>query len=126
MTSTSRVFACLAPVCGICLLGSVLTASQAPAQEAPQLSDQHFKNVQALSGNWDSALDFSLYLKTATPAEDATRLAEIIRQRADVQAVTLIPADDALEDLRHAGEPDAEEEERNSPAEAPESAPAEE
>src|SRR5690606_40811005 len=58
------------------------------------------KNVQSLSGNWDNALDFSLYLEEDTPAEEAVRLAEIIRQRADIQAVTLIPADDALQEFK--------------------------
>jgi cell division transport system permease protein len=58
------------------------------------------KNAQSLSGNWDNALDFSLYLRGGTSAEDAARLAELIRQRADVQAVTLIPADAALEEFK--------------------------
>src|SRR5690606_83124 len=58
------------------------------------------RNVQSLSGNWDNALDFSLYLEAETPAEDAVRLAEIIGQRADVQSVTLIPADDALKEFK--------------------------
>lgn len=50
MKSTSRMFAGLATVCGVCLLGSVLTASQAAPQETPLLSDQFFKNVQVLKG----------------------------------------------------------------------------
>ena len=50
MKSTSRLFAYLAPVCSVCLLGSVLTASQAPPQETPRLAEQYFKNVQALKG----------------------------------------------------------------------------
>lgn len=58
------------------------------------------KNAQSLSGNWDNALDFSLYLEPGTPAEDATRLAELIRQRADVQGVTLISSDQALEEFK--------------------------
>jgi cell division transport system permease protein len=58
------------------------------------------KNAQSLSGNWDSALDFSLYLKPGTSAEDAARLAELIRQRADVQAVTLISSEEALEEFK--------------------------
>jgi cell division transport system permease protein len=58
------------------------------------------KNVQSLSGNWENALDFSLYLEDGTSAEDATRLAELIRQRADVQEVTLIRSDEALEEFK--------------------------
>jgi cell division transport system permease protein len=58
------------------------------------------KNAQSLSGNWDSALDFSLYLKPGTSTEDAARLAELIRQRADVQAVTRISSEEALEEFK--------------------------
>ena len=50
MKSTSRMFTGLATVCGVCLLGSVSTASQAAPQETPLLSDQFFKNVQVLKG----------------------------------------------------------------------------
>jgi hypothetical protein len=38
MTSASRMFLGLATVCGVCLLGSVLTARQAPPQETPLLA----------------------------------------------------------------------------------------
>lgn len=58
------------------------------------------KNAASVSGNWENALDFSMYLKMDVPLEDAQRLADIIRQRADVEAVTLIPADLALEEFR--------------------------
>jgi cell division transport system permease protein len=58
------------------------------------------KNVQSISGSWESALDFSVYLKTGTSVEDAGRVGELIGQRADVQAVTLIAADQALEEFK--------------------------
>ncbi|MEX2126543.1 MAG: permease-like cell division protein FtsX [Woeseia sp.] len=58
------------------------------------------KNVQSISGSWENALDFSLYLKSGTSIEDASRLAELIGKRADVQAVTLIPSDEALEEFK--------------------------
>lgn len=58
------------------------------------------KNAASVSGNWENALDFSVYLKTDVPLEDAERLTDIIRQRADVESVTLIPADLALEEFR--------------------------
>lgn len=58
------------------------------------------KNAQSLSSNWDNALDFSLYLRAGTSGEDAARLAELIGQRADVQAVTLISSDEALEEFK--------------------------
>ncbi len=50
MKSTSRMFTYLAPVCGVCLLGTVLTAGQAPPQETPLLAEEFFENVQVLRG----------------------------------------------------------------------------
>ena len=50
MTSTTRIFTGLATVCGVCLLGSVLTAGQAAPQEPPRMAEQVFKNVQVLKG----------------------------------------------------------------------------
>ena len=58
------------------------------------------KNVQSISGSWENALDFSVYLKSGTSIEDAHRLADLIRQRADVGAVTLITSDQALEEFK--------------------------
>ena len=46
----SRIFMYLAPVCGVCLLGTVLTARQAPPQETPLLAEDFFENVQVLRG----------------------------------------------------------------------------
>ena len=58
------------------------------------------KNAQSISTSWENALDFSVYLKMDTTLEDAQRLADLISQRADVETVALIPADEALEDFR--------------------------
>ena len=58
------------------------------------------KNAQSISASWDSALDFSVYLKTGTSIDDARRLADLIQQRADVDQVTLIPSADALAEFR--------------------------
>ena len=58
------------------------------------------KNAQSISSSWDNALDFSVYLHKETALEDARRLADIIGQRADVEQVTLIAADEALADFR--------------------------
>ena len=44
------MFTGLATVCGVCLLGSVLRAGQAAAQETPLVAEQYFKNVQVLKG----------------------------------------------------------------------------
>ena len=48
--STSRVFLGLATLCGVGLLGSVLTAGQAAPPETSLLAEQYFKNVQTLKG----------------------------------------------------------------------------
>ena len=58
------------------------------------------KNAQSISASWDNALDFSVYMTAATSLNDAQRLADIIQQRADVDQVTLIPSDEALEEFR--------------------------
>lgn len=58
------------------------------------------KNAQSISASWDNALDFSVYLKTETLLEDARGLAEIIEQRADVETVTVVSAQEALEEFQ--------------------------
>ncbi len=57
-------------------------------------------NAQAVSESWDNALDFSIYLKEDVTIEQAERLANIVLQRADVESVTLISADEALAEFR--------------------------
>ncbi len=57
-------------------------------------------NSQAATGNFASAVDVSVYLKTDVPLAKAQQLAQAARQRPDVEAVTLIPADKGLEDFR--------------------------
>ena len=58
------------------------------------------KNAQAISESWDNALDFSIYLKEDVTIEQAERLVNIVLQRADVESVTLISADEALAEFR--------------------------
>jgi len=58
------------------------------------------KNARALSASWDNALDFSVYLKPGVTVEQAENLASIVAQRADVENVRLITADDALAEFR--------------------------
>ncbi len=60
------------------------------------------KNAQLISNNWEHALDFSVYLKGNVALNDATRLAGLIEQRADVAHVTLISAQEALEEFKSA------------------------
>lgn len=57
------------------------------------------KNAQSISGSWDNALDFAVYLNAETTEEDARRLADIIEQRADVARVTLVTSDEALDEF---------------------------
>lgn len=58
------------------------------------------KNAQSISRNWGNALDFSVYLTSDVSLDSATRLADIIAQRADVDSVTLISAEDALQEFQ--------------------------
>ncbi|HTD30928.1 MAG TPA: permease-like cell division protein FtsX [Steroidobacteraceae bacterium] len=57
-------------------------------------------NAQAATGNFASAIDVSVYLKTDVPLAKAQQLAQAAQQRPDVAAVTLISADKGLEDFR--------------------------
>jgi cell division transport system permease protein len=58
------------------------------------------KNANAISAGWDNALDFSVYLKRDTSADEAAALARLIEQRADVDGVHLITATEALAEFR--------------------------
>lgn len=58
------------------------------------------KNATSLSRGWESALDFSVYLRSDVSVADAEQLAAIIEQRADVDGVRLITADLALEQFK--------------------------
>jgi len=58
------------------------------------------KNASSLSRSWDNALDFSVYLNQDVSLTEARRLKDIIEQRADVEVVTLITADEALDQFK--------------------------
>ncbi len=58
------------------------------------------KNAQSVSATWNNALDFSVYLKADVPVSDAEELARLIGQRADVESVSLITADEALAEFK--------------------------
>jgi len=58
------------------------------------------KNAQSISRGWDNALDFSVYLKLDISVSEAEGLARLIRQRADVESVDLVTADEALADFK--------------------------
>lgn len=58
------------------------------------------RNAQSISGSWNNALDFSIYMQRDLPVDEAEGLARLIAQRADVETVRLITADQALEDFK--------------------------
>ncbi len=58
------------------------------------------QNVREASGGWSNALDISIYMKQSATLEQAKQAADRIRQRRDVDEVTVIEADDALKEFR--------------------------
>ena len=58
------------------------------------------KNARSISGSWDNALDFSVFLQEDLPDSEAEGLGRIIEQRADVASVRFISADDALREFK--------------------------
>ena len=58
------------------------------------------KNARAISGGWDNALDFAVFLRKDVSESDGQGLARLIGQRADVDSVEFISATQALADFR--------------------------
>ncbi|MCP5090083.1 MAG: FtsX-like permease family protein [Gammaproteobacteria bacterium] len=58
------------------------------------------KNAMSVSGSWDNALDFSVFLKPSLSLGEAENLGKLIGQRADVESVDVISAEDALADFK--------------------------
>lgn len=58
------------------------------------------KNAQSVSGSWSNALDFSVYLRQDLTVAEAENIAQLIRQRADIESVTLVTAEDALVEFK--------------------------
>ncbi len=58
------------------------------------------KNALAISGGWDDALDFSVFLEDDVSLEEAGSVRDLILQRADVASVTLVGRDEALAEFR--------------------------
>jgi cell division transport system permease protein len=57
-------------------------------------------NGKAVTSNWDSAVDLTVYLKPGLPSSAATALRQRLEQRPDVRSVELIPAAEALAEFR--------------------------
>ena len=57
-------------------------------------------NADAVSESWQSAADFTVYLKMDVSEESARRTARAIEERPDVAGVTVIDRDAALEEFR--------------------------
>ena len=58
------------------------------------------KNARTVSGSWDNALDFSVFVEPQVSLTEAEALARLIGQRADIETVELISADDALAEFK--------------------------
>jgi len=58
------------------------------------------KNAMSVSGSWDNALDFSVFLEPSLSLGEAENLGKLIGQRADVELVDVISAEDALADFK--------------------------
>ena len=58
------------------------------------------KNARLVSAGWNNALDFSIYLHREISASEAEGLARLIQQRADVESVQFITADEALVEFK--------------------------
>lgn len=57
-------------------------------------------NAQAATGNFGSAIELSVYFKTEVPLAKAQQLADAARARPEIAQVTLISADQGLNDFR--------------------------
>ena len=66
----------------------------------PMALNLAIKNFAAISSGWDDALDFSVFLDTGVSASEAEALASLISQRADVDDVRLITAEQALAEFK--------------------------
>jgi cell division transport system permease protein len=82
-------------------LASILTLLVVAVALALPMSLKLFvSNARVATGDFKNAVDLSVYLKTETALTKAEQLAKSARARADVAEVTLIPADQALDEFR--------------------------
>ena len=57
-------------------------------------------NAQSATGNWNRAVDLSVYMKIPTSLDEVRRIAERLQQRRDVADVEVLTADNALKEFR--------------------------
>src|SRR5690554_6052358 len=57
-------------------------------------------NAQRATGEWNRALDISVFLKRPTSVSEAKQIADRIRQRRDVAEVQVITAEDGLKEFK--------------------------
>ncbi len=60
------------------------------------------KNASAISGSWDNALDFSVFLGRTVSANEGEALARLLLQRADIESVRFVSAEQALREFKEA------------------------
>jgi cell division transport system permease protein len=72
----------------------------AVALALPLFLDVALQNVRSATGNWTEAFDLSVYMDKKAGAARVAAVAKQLRQREDVAAVRVIPADQALEEFR--------------------------
>ncbi|MBT8091853.1 MAG: permease-like cell division protein FtsX [Gammaproteobacteria bacterium] len=58
------------------------------------------KNAGAISGSWNNAFDFSAYLRLDVSADEANDIGDLLAQRADIDSVAVITADEALAEFK--------------------------
>jgi cell division transport system permease protein len=72
----------------------------AVALALPLFLDVTLQNLRSATGTWNEAFDLSVYLDKKAGAARAAAVAKQLRLRADVAAVRVITADQALEEFR--------------------------
>ena len=60
------------------------------------------QNARNLAGNWESVRDFSIYMQPGGEFEKAESTAQELQRRDDIESVTIISADEAIDDFREA------------------------
>jgi cell division transport system permease protein len=68
----------------------------------PLFLDVFLQNTRSATANWNQVFDISVYLDKEAPGTRAQSLAKQLRSRADVAAVRVITADEALVQFRNA------------------------